>query len=84
MGKKQTYNPGMWGGVVPDRQLFDMQADPWEQTDVADDHPDVVNELEREMAVWAETHVGQDEDALKAVAREEPYGSNAMDGYDGV
>ena len=79
----RTYNPGMWGGVVPDRQLFDMDDDPWEQTDVAADHPEVVAELEREMAAWVETHAGDQEDALKRVAREGPAGAD-RGGYEGV
>ena len=68
----RTYHDGVWD--LPERQLFDLDADPHEQTDVADAHPDVVTELERAMACWAETHVGREEDALHAVAREGPAG----------
>lgn len=65
----RTYHAGMWPGVTPDRQLFDMRADPWEQDDVSDDHPDVVEELETEMVRWAETHRSEHEDSLKRTAR---------------
>jgi arylsulfatase A-like enzyme len=80
----RTYDPGMWGGAVPDRQLFDMHADPWEQDDVSAANPEVVEELEREMAVWAEEHVGRDEDTLKRVARVGPEGTESKEGYDGI
>lgn len=68
----RTYHSGLWD--LPDVQLFDMRADPWEQNDVAANHPAVVEDLEETMAVWAEKHVGREEDALHAVAREEPAG----------
>jgi len=72
----RTYHPGHWGEVTPDRQLFDMQADPYEQEDVAPDHPDVVEELETKMAVWAEEHVGPSEDSLHKTARLGPVGAS--------
>lgn len=68
----RTYNPGLFGEYIPDRQLYDMQADPWEQEDLADDHPEIVAQLEERMAVWAERRVGRYEDALHAVARTGP------------
>jgi arylsulfatase A-like enzyme len=81
----RTYHPGMWGGVVPEKQLFDMHADPWEQKDVADDHPEVVASLDDEMARWTHEHVGRAEDALHRVARIGPRGYQyAKDGWDGV
>lgn len=70
----RTYHPGEWNDVVPDRQLFDVQADPYEQHDHSDERPAVVDALEREMAVWAERHVGPSEDALHETAREGPFG----------
>ncbi|MUV90790.1 hypothetical protein GJ629_13505 [Halapricum sp. CBA1109] len=54
--------------------MFDLRADPVEQTDVSAEHPEVVAELEQAMAHWAERHVGREEDALHAVAREGPAG----------
>jgi arylsulfatase len=33
-------------------QLFDVKADPGEQTDVAAQHPEVVNELDRAYDKW--------------------------------
>lgn len=47
----QTYNSGLWD--LPADQLFDIEADPWEQTNVADDHPEVVSDLVETMAVGA-------------------------------
>lgn len=61
----RTYDAGMWEGVLPDRQLFDMAADPWEQEDVSDRHPAVVESLETRMVEWAEEHRGRDEDSLE-------------------
>jgi arylsulfatase A-like enzyme len=36
-------------------QLFDLGSDPREETDVAADHPDIVRQLSRQHAGWAET-----------------------------
>lgn len=68
----KTYNDGIWS--LPDEQLFEMPEDPYEQTDVADAHPDVVTDLRERMTVWAEAHAGPLEDPLKAVARRGPAG----------
>jgi arylsulfatase A-like enzyme len=81
----RTYHAGLWDGVVPDCQLYDMQADPWEQDDVADTYPDVLERLDDEMALWAAEHVGRAEDALHRVARIGPRGYHyTKDGYEGV
>ena len=81
----RTYHAGLWGGVVPDQQLYDMAADPWEQDDVADDNPAVVDRLDDEMALWAADHVGRAEDALHRVARIGPRGYHyTKDSYEGV
>jgi arylsulfatase A-like enzyme len=80
----RTYHPGMWPSVVPDRQLFDMREDPWEQENVASDHPDVVDELETEMLRWAENHRSEHEDSLRETAREEPAGMGLAEHFDGV
>lgn len=80
----RTYHPGMWPSVTPERQLFDMAADPWEQNNVSDDHPDVVDELETEMLEWAEDHRGENEDALRRTAREGPSGMVLAGNFDGV
>lgn len=80
----RTYHPGMWESVVPEVGLYDMDADPWEQTDVTDDHPEVVSALTERMAVWAEQHRGPAEDSLKKVAREGPAGVGVYDDYEGV
>lgn len=69
-----TYHPGMWSGVLDEKQLFDMKKDPWEQENIAPSHPDVVEDLEQKMELWAENHVGNSEDSLHAVARDGPAG----------
>lgn len=86
----RTYHAGMWNGVVPDEQLFDLTTDPWEQTNLAPDRPDVVSDLHDLMAGWAEEHVGPEEDALHEAAREGPaglhrlYTTKGYDRWDGV
>ncbi|WP_458208754.1 sulfatase family protein [Haladaptatus sp. NG-SE-30] len=65
----RTYHPGMWAGVLPERQLFDLVADPWEQTNVAADNPDVVSNLETRMDTWVTERLGQQTDALCELAR---------------
>jgi len=66
----RTYHPSNWGHVTPDRQLYDMQADPWEQTDLSAEHPEIVDRLETTMLEWAETHRSEHEDSLRQTARE--------------
>ena len=68
----RTYNDGEWD--LPDRALFDMKQDPWEQENLVGEHPEVAAELEREMAVWVEAHVGEEGDELRNVARTGPAG----------
>jgi len=68
----RTYNEGAWD--LPERALFDLEADPWEQENVAGEHPEVVAELERELASWVEAHVGVTGDELREVARRGPAG----------
>ena len=68
----RTYNDGEWD--LPDRALFDMNTDPWEQENLVGEHPEVTAELEREMAVWVEAHVGEEGDELRNVARTGPAG----------
>ncbi|QLH78448.1 sulfatase-like hydrolase/transferase [Halosimplex rubrum] len=80
----RTYNPGHWGGVTSDHQLFDMEDDPWEQTDVSGDHPDVVEELETKLLRWAEDHRSENEDSLRRTTREGPFGIEWGGPYEGV
>ena len=43
---------------MPDRiQLFDLLADPWEKTDLAAEHPDIVRKMNGELETWAESVV---------------------------
>lgn len=81
----RTYHPGLWSGVVPDRQLFDLDEDPPEQEDRSSDRPEVVADLEDRMIRWAETHSGPYEDTLKMVARVGPSGYNgSKDRWSGI
>ncbi|WP_436926134.1 sulfatase family protein [Halosimplex amylolyticum] len=68
----RTYHPGLWPDQLPDYQLFDMQSDPWEQTNLAPERPELVDDLEAEMAQWVERHVGIGGDPLREVARDGP------------
>jgi len=68
----RTYEDGIW--ELPERQLFDLETDPWEQENVAGANPAVVERLERNLAAWTERYRGRGEDALQAVAREGPGG----------
>lgn len=80
----RTYHPGMWDGVVPAKQLFDMENDPWEQENVFDDYDEIAGELHDTMDDWVETY-GSDPDPLQSVASEGPAGYNAFkDDWDGV
>ena len=74
----RTYHPGMWGDVILDYQLYDMDDDPWEQDDRADDRPDLVFELDGRRLAWVDRHIGSWEDSLHAVARDGPAGFNAF------
>ena len=74
----RTYHPGMWGETVPEYQLHDMDADPWEQDNLAGDHPELVSELDGRRLAWADQHIGSQEDPLHAVARDGPAGFNAF------
>ncbi|GAB3688460.1 sulfatase [Salinarchaeum chitinilyticum] len=68
----RTYNEGAW--ELPERALFDMAADPWEQENLVAERPEVAAELEEALAVWVEAHVGEEGDELREVARTGPAG----------
>jgi arylsulfatase A-like enzyme len=70
----RTYHSGIWDDRFTDVALYDLEADPWEQTNVADDHPELVTKLRGRMTEWVEDHVGRDGDPLMAVARDGPMG----------
>jgi len=70
----RTYHPGQWADQLSEIALYNMIDDPWEQDDVSDEYPDVADELAETMAVWAEEHVGREEDARKETVRIGPAG----------
>jgi len=81
----RTYDAGLWGGVVPEVQLFDLANDPWETENLAIDEPEVVDALSTLRAVWVDEHVGRDGDALRQAAREGLGGAEIYgDGWEGV
>lgn len=80
-----TYHPGIWKGTIPEQQLYDMHADPWEQNDIAENHPDLMKDLNEMMTVWAHEYIDRAEDALHRVARIGPTGYNLVkDHWDGT
>lgn len=81
----KTYHAWMWGSIVPETQLFDMGADPWEQSDVSEARSDVVSRLENQLTDWVGEHKESDRDALRTVSEMGPAGYRAFhDGFDGV
>lgn len=68
----QTYHHGAFPDAFPERALYDMKADPHEQENLAEDEPEVVADLDREMHVWAAEHVGRFEDPMHELARTGP------------
>lgn len=81
----KTYHAGMWDGNIPEVQLYDMNEDPWEQSDRSELEPDVVAELEQEMNAWVEEHLDGDDDALQSAAMQGPAGYLAFrDEFEGV
>jgi arylsulfatase A-like enzyme len=80
----RTHHPGMWSAVIPRRQLFDMDADPHEQTNVASEHPDTVERLCNRLDSWVDTHRDGD-DPLRVVAANGPSGFNSFkDDFEGL
>ena len=44
---------------MPEVELYDLEADPDEVCNLADERPDVADRLERELTVWINSHVGE-------------------------
>ena len=81
----RTHHAGLLDGVTPEYQLFDMTVDPWEQDDVAADHPEMISELKDRLLAWTDEHVGPEEDPIHRIARVGPTGYNWFkDTWDGV
>ncbi|MBB6647775.1 sulfatase family protein [Halobellus ruber] len=80
----RTLNPGMWGSVVPDEQLYQMSEDPWEQDNCVASAPQVRDELHTHLRTWVEEFVPET-DALQTVAADGPAGTLAFNtDFDGV
>jgi len=70
----RTYHPGIWPERFSDVALYDLEEDPWEQENVADDHPELVTKLRGKMTEWVEDHVGREGDPLMSAAINGPMG----------
>jgi arylsulfatase A-like enzyme len=68
----KTLHPSVWDEYEDKLQLYDLPNDPYEQTNVASDHPDLVTNLEKEMAYWISQHRGHGEDPLRSLQRSGP------------
>jgi len=81
----ETYHAGMWGDAVPETQLYNLEDDPWEQSDVAEANPAVVSRLEDRLTSLVEDHQQNGKDALQQVATNGPSGYLAFrDEFDGL
>lgn len=70
----RTYHPGMY--AFPEIVLYDMQADPWQTTNVAEEHPDVVMLMDHRLAQWVAQNRakhGVIPDPMEAVISTGPY-----------
>jgi arylsulfatase A-like enzyme len=74
----RTYHSGMWERVTPEFQLYNMNTDPMEQTNLANKRPDTVNTLRGKLLEWVDRHRNISEDALLRVAKDGPAGYNAF------
>jgi arylsulfatase A-like enzyme len=52
MGVREGNWKLIYNGTLGANQLFDLQADPMEQHDVAAAHPDLCRDLRRRIAAW--------------------------------
>ncbi|MFC7249195.1 sulfatase [Halomicroarcula sp. GCM10025324] len=81
----RTYHAGMWDDAIPELQLYDMETDPWEQTNLAEENPEVVSRLESRLATLVESRQGPYRDALREVAERGPAGYRAFqEDFNGV
>lgn len=61
-----------WGMLQPREptELFDRERDPYEQHNVADEHPDVLDEMELKYWRWLEERLGNRPDPLRIAGQE--------------
>lgn len=59
------YDPGVFDR--PGRALFDLASDPFEQTNVASDHPQLVDSFERRIEEWVADHGAHRGDPIDGV-----------------
>ena len=76
----RTYEPG-WH-TYPPRMLFDLQADPHEEHDVAAMHPERVREMDAHLLAWERTHVAATglPDPLRLAQNQPPKPPAAIEG----
>lgn len=70
----RTYHSGMWASSVPEEQLFDVDADPWEQRDRSRERDDERRRLSEILDRWERRHVSDGEDPMVRLADDGPAG----------
>jgi len=61
----KTLDKTFW--ETPDRELYDMERDPDERKDLAEEKPEVVDELELRMGRWLDKNLGRRIDPLQLI-----------------
>lgn len=61
----KTIEKAFWD--TPETELFDVESDPQEMSNLADSRPDEVDELELRMHRWLENKLGKKQDPLRVI-----------------
>ncbi len=64
----RPYDPGLYGRSGP--ELYHLPSDPCETKNIASNHPDVVDELDRELKRWLYSRLGERPDPMLRVIRD--------------
>ncbi|TBL80433.1 sulfatase [Paenibacillus thalictri] len=70
----RTYHEGLYD--FPQVALYDMESDPYQTTNVAEQYPDVVREMDHRLMEWMQTHIysaGSKIDPLQKVVETGPW-----------
>jgi arylsulfatase A-like enzyme len=73
------WDPGIYPRVGP--ELYDLQADPLEQDNVAAEQPEVVRDLQRRLQTWVDERLGARADPIAQVLE---FGLPAVQRLEGV